>query len=407
MSDNNQPIVPGDQNTKELLAKEALIIKDLQKKLYIIKNALIEEKKKTTSLEQLSNEMKSQIKQLEEEIIHKDEEIIKLNKEIMDFQNSISLGKSKLVEEEIKEKKKTNLNIIENVINKTKILTSSDKNEIPNEVVLELENKKLKKKNEELETELNSIKNKFLEEKNDLVNINIENEKKIKELNESVKSKELAIYIKNKELNENQQRIEMLLNNNKIWDLEKGKFNNELKATQDKVNLLETELKNKEEIMQKLKNDYKKCSEQNMELYLKIKHLNSELSTSKTYMKKFKCEIQNQPENYKAEISFGPTGDGDYVMVLQIKEDELIPIKLTDVEYIKKNKQNDALDVSVLHNEYLKKFCFIHKDENVLNSIKNIYLIYNYDTIFKIVSIYFIYISIIYIYFNIYLYIII
>jgi chromosome segregation ATPase len=379
MSDNNQPIVPGDQNTKELLAKEALIIKDLQKKLYIIKNALIEEKKKTTSLEQLSNEMKSQIKQLEEEIIHKDEEIIKLNKEIMDFQNSISLGKSKLVEEEIKEKKKTNLNIIENVINKTKILTSSDKNEIPNEVVLELENKKLKKKNEELETELNSIKNKFLEEKNDLVNINIENEKKIKELNESVKSKELAIYIKNKELNENQQRIEMLLNNNKIWDLEKGKFNNELKATQDKVNLLETELKNKEEIMQKLKNDYKKCSEQNMELYLKIKHLNSELSTSKTYMKKFKCEIQNQPENYKAEISFGPTGDGDYVMVLQIKEDELIPIKLTDVEYIKKNKQNDALDVSVLHNEYLKKFCFIHKDENVLNSIKNAY-----DEYFKI-----------------------
>ena len=379
MSDKNQPVVPGDQNTKELLAKEALIIKDLQKKLYIIKNALIEEKKKTTSLEQLSSEMKSQIKQLEEEIIHKDEEIIKLNKEIMDFQNSISLGKSKLVEEEIKEKKKTNLNIIENVINKTKILTSSDKNEIPNEVVLELENKKLKKKNEELETELNSIKKKFLEEKNDLVNINIENEKKIKELNESVKSKELAIYIKNKELNENQQRIEMLLNNNKIWDLEKGKFNTELKATQDKLNLLETELKNKEEIMQKLKNDYKKCSEQNMELYLKIKHLNSELSSSKTYMKKFKCEIQNQPENYKAEISFGPTGDGDYVMVLQIKEDELIPIKLTDVEYIKKNKQNDALDVSVLHNEYLKKFCFIHKDENVLNSIKNAY-----DEYFKI-----------------------
>ena len=379
MSDKNQPVVPGDQNTKELLAKEALIIKDLQKKLYIIKNALIEEKKKTTSLEQLSSEMKSQIKQLEEEIIHKDEEIIKLNKEIMDFQNSISLGKSKLVEEEIKEKKKTNLNIIENVINKTKSLTSSDKNEIPNEVVLELENKKLKKKNEELETELNSIKKKFLEEKNDLVNINIENEKKIKELNESVKSKELAIYIKNKELNENQQRIEMLLNNNKIWDLEKGKFNTELKATQDKLNLLETELKNKEEIMQKLKNDYKKCSQQNMELYLKIKHLNSELSSSKTYMKKFKCEIQNQPENYKAEISFGPTGDGDYVMVLQIKEDELIPIKLTDVEYIKKNKQNDALDVSVLHNEYLKKFCFIHKDENVLNSIKNAY-----DEYFKI-----------------------
>ena len=131
--------------------------------------------------------------------------------------------------------------------------------------------------------------------------------------------------------------------------------------------------------MQKLKNDYKKCTEKNMELYLKIKRLNSELSNSKTLMKKFKCEIQNQPDNYKAEISFGPTGDGDYVMVLQIKEDELIPIKLTDVEYIKMNKQNKSLDVSVLHNEYLKKFSFIHKDENILYSIKNAY-----DDYFKI-----------------------
>ena len=99
MSDKNQPLVQGDKNTKELLAKEALIIKDLQKKLYILKNALIEEKKKTSSLEQLSNEMKSQIKQLEEEIINKDQEIIKLNKEIMDFQNSISLGISSLSDE--------------------------------------------------------------------------------------------------------------------------------------------------------------------------------------------------------------------------------------------------------------------------------------------------------------------
>ncbi len=373
MSDKNQPVVPGDQNTKELLAKEALIIKDLQKKLYIIKNALIEEKKKTTSLEQLSNEMKSQIKQLEEEIIHKDEEIIKLNKEIMDFQNSISLGKSKLVEEEIKEKKKTNLNIIENVINKTKILTSSDKNEIPNEVVLELENKKLKKKNEELETELNSIKKKFLEEKNDLVNINIENEKKLKELNESVKSKELAIYIKNKELNENQQRIEMLINNTKLWDLEKSKFNTELKTLQDKLSALEIELKSKDEITQKLQNDNKKCTQENLELYLKIKRLNKELTTQKTYRKKYKCEIQNQPENYKAEVSFGPTGDGDYVMLLQIKEDELISMKLTDVEYIRMNKQKDALEVSVIHNENFKKFYLIHKDEIVLNYIKDAY----------------------------------
>ena len=376
MSDSTFPTVQiNEQNAKELLAKEALIIKDLQKKLYILKNALIEEKKKTTSLEQLSSEMKSQIKQLEDEIIKKDEEIIKLNKEIMDFQNSISLGKSKLVEEENKDKKMMSnmTNIIENVFNKTKSLTLSNKNEIPNEVVLELENKKLKKKNEELDTELNNIKNKFFEEKKTLEEINTKNEKLIQNLQESINSKEIAIHIKNKELNENQQRIEMLLNNNKIWDLEKGKFNNELKSVQDKVTLLEKESKNKDELMQKLQNDNKKISDQNKELYIKIKNLKKELSNSKTYMKKFKCEIQNQPENYKAEISFGPKDDGEYVMLLQIQEDELIPIKLADVEYIRMNKRQNALDVSVLHNEKFKKFCFTHKDENVLNCIKNVY----------------------------------
>ena len=369
MSENQATVQITEENARELLAKEALIIKDYQKKLYVLKNALIDEKKKTTSLEQLSSEMKSQIKQLEEEIIHKDEEIIKLNKEIMDFQNSISLGKSKLVEED----KKTKSNIIENVIKKTKVLTLSDKNDIPNEVVLELENKKLKKKNEELESELNNIKNKFFEEKNNLEEINNKNTKKIQELNESLTSKETAIYIKNKELNENQQRIEMLINNTKLWDLEKSKFNTELKTLQDKLSALEIELKSKDEITQKLQNDNKKCTQENLELYLKIKRLNKELTTQKTYRKKYKCEIQNQPENYKAEVSFGPTGDGDYVMLLQIKEDELISMKLTDVEYIRMNKQKDALEVSVIHNENFKKFYLIHKDEIVLNYIKDAY----------------------------------
>jgi chromosome segregation ATPase len=372
MSDKNQPIIQiTDQNMKEFIAKQELKIKDLQKKLYIISNALKEEKKKTAGLEQLSTEMKSQIKQLEEEIVHKDEEIIKLNKEIMDFQNSISLGKSKLVEEEIHDKK-TKSNIIENVFKKTKDLVS-EKNDIPNEVVLELENKTLKKKNEEMEKELSNLKTKFFEEKNSLVELNIKNEKIIQDLKESLNSKEMDIYQKNKVLNENQERIQMLINNNKMWDLEKGKFSNELKALQDKITLLEKEVKNKDEIMQKLQNDNKKCAAQNSELYLKIKNLKSQLSNSKRYMKKFKCEIQNQPENYKAEIGFGPDENGEYIMQIQIKEDELIPINLSDVEYIRMNKRQDALDVSVLHNEYFKKFCFTHKDESILNSIKNAY----------------------------------
>ena len=383
MSDKNQPIVQNEQDSKskELLAKEAIIIKDLQKKLIILKNALIEEKKKTTQLEQLSTEMKSQIKQLEDEIILKDEEIIKLNKEIMDVQNSISLGKSK-VEDEIKEKDKNKVsNIIGNVINKTKSLATvgSSENNIPNEVLLEIENKQLKKKNEEIQDELNNIKTKFMEEKTTLVNININNEKIIKELNETLKTKENAINSKNKILNENQQRIEMLLNNNKIWDLEKGKFNLELKNTQDKVEELEKNLKEKDEILLKWQNDIKKYSQENLELFIKVKNLNYELANSKRVLKKFKCELINQPENIPCEISFGPTEENEYVMLLQMKIDELIQIRLIDVEYIRMNKQQNALDVSILHNENFKKFSIFHNDVQILNLLKEVY-----DDYFKI-----------------------
>ena len=63
----------------------------------------------------------------------------------------------------------------------------------------------------------------------------------------------------------------MLLNNNKIWDLEKGKFNAELKLTQEKVEQLEKDLKNKDEILLKWQNDIKKYSQENLELFIKVK----------------------------------------------------------------------------------------------------------------------------------------
>ena len=64
-----------------------------------------------------------------------------------------------------------------------------------------------------------------ISEKNSLVNLSVTNQKEIEALNKAIKNKEDIIYIKNKELNENQQRIEMFLNNDKIWESEKNKFN--------------------------------------------------------------------------------------------------------------------------------------------------------------------------------------
>ena len=251
--------------------------------------------------------------------------------------------------------------------------SSSSEKDIPKEVLLEVENKVLKKKNEEIQDELDNMKKKFSEEKKSLEDMNNNNQQIIKELNDTLRAKENAISSKNKELNDNQQRIEMLLNNNKIWDLEKGKFNAELKSTQEKVEKLENEIKNKDEVLSKWQNDIKKYSQENMELYIMVKNLNYELANSKKILKKFKVELVNQPDNIQCEISIGCTEENEYVLLIQMKEDEIIKIRLIDVEYIRMNKQQNALDVSVLHNEKFKKFIIVHKDVDYLTLIRETY----------------------------------
>ena len=164
----------------------------------------------------------------------------------------------------------------------------------------------------------------------------------------------------------------MLLNNNKIWDLEKGKYNSELKSIQEKVKQLEQEIRNKEENLLKWQNDIKIFAQENSELFIKVKNLNHELANSKRILKKFKCELINQPDNIPCEITFGPTEENEYVMLLQI-EYEIIKIRLIDVEYIRKNKLQNLLDVNILHNENFKKFSIFHQNPEFLDLLRETY----------------------------------
>ena len=109
-----------------------------------------------------------------------------------------------------------------------------------------------------------------------------------------------------------------------------------------------------------------------MELFIKVKNLNHEIASNKRTLKKFKCELINQPNNIPCEISFGPTEENEYVMLIQMKEDEMIKIRLIDVEYIRMNKQQNALDV-ILHKENFKKFSIFHKELDVLKLLSETY----------------------------------
>ena len=59
-------------------------------------------------------------------------------------------------------------------------------------------------------------------------------------------------------------------------------------------------------------------------------------------------------------------------MLLQI-EDEIIKIRLIDVEYIRKNKLQNLLDVNILHNENFKKFSIFHQNPEFLDLLRETY----------------------------------
>ena len=86
MSNNHQ----SSQNQSEQ-AK----IKDLSVKIQVLKNALIEERKKTTLLETKNENLKSQVKELESVVSEKEKKLLQLTQESLDIQNALSLQRNK------------------------------------------------------------------------------------------------------------------------------------------------------------------------------------------------------------------------------------------------------------------------------------------------------------------------
>ena len=335
---------PSQNQADEKLQREAVIIKDLQMKLQVLKNALIEERKKTTLLESSNTQMKSQLSQLEVVINEKEKEIIKLTIESLDIQNALSLERNKSMS------KSSGLsvnNIIGNIFQKDTV-----------DPIREIEIKKLEKINGELKAENELIKKEFNDFKSNSFKTNEEKSKIIQELQEKLSKNENIISEKNKTLAEYSIRLENMAESLKEFDKEKTKFTSEfqtMKKLKDDLEkqkqCLEKEMKLKDLTLKEWQEKVKKFEEENLLLANKATTYKYALAESNAVIQKFKCEKVGNP-NVKCELTFGPTEDNEYVILYQEEKSKEERIKIEDVEYIKslnqrtRNKFNEVYDIA-------------------------------------------------------------
>ena len=90
-----------EQKNQDILKKDA-IIKDIQSKLVLLRNALIEERKKANDLDEKNKQFTNQVNKLEKIIISKETEITNLTRDMLDLQEAISFEKSKNVDGSVK-----------------------------------------------------------------------------------------------------------------------------------------------------------------------------------------------------------------------------------------------------------------------------------------------------------------
>ena len=379
LNPNGQEITE-EEKLKQKLEKEALIIKDQQMKLQILKTALIDERKKSSEKDITINGMKDYISQLDQRVLDKDNEIIKLNKEIMEITNSISLDKDKKEESG----NKTTLDVMSNIVG---ALSKNEEDTAPS-VLLEMENKKLKHHIEDLKEE----NDKFAEERRGL-------QEKIRCLEENVRKKEEENREENNSKTETINSLEHQLQEYKISVNTLEKIIDSLKTDKlslmDEVNKLQNKMKTSEEFYEKLKkenevkdklfskwqDDIKRLTQQNMELMFQVNKMKFLDKGKNDEIKKqiFKCEMIAKPNNIKCDVSLGPLENNEYAMLLEQDKSNIVQILLMDIESVRLDKENKRLNFRVMKNQTLNDFSLVNEDLDVLYAIQN-----TYDEYYKI-----------------------
>ena len=357
---------------QELLKKDG-IIKDIQSKLVLLRNALIEERKKASSFDEKNKELNNQINDLERVVKLKEEEIANLTRDMVDLQESISLEKNKNEDASVKNVFKS----VSHIFQKEGNNVTEDENKKLQTTINDLKdvNEKIKKENEELKKKLEELKNSSSNKINDLTTKNKKMEENILNIN-----KKIDDYMKNIE--------NMILSDvefkNEKKNLEKTNIDleKENKIYKEEIEKKKIENNRQKERINTLKEKIKKTNEENIGLIVKMKRTSDAIGEFSTRIQQFKCEKKGKI-NSKCEIFFGPTEDHQYIMLVKNDNKSNEKILLENIEYLKLNSKEKIIEVSLMKNGSCQRYQLTSNQSDILEKIVETYQDY-YNSVMRV-----------------------
>ena len=337
---------------QELLKKDA-IIKDIQQKLLLLRNALIEERKKSTRLDEKNKELTNKISYLEKLIISKETEITNLTRDTLDLQEAISLEKSKSEDQK---------NVFSQIFQKE------------GNAITDLENKKLQTTINDLQIENDKITKENEEIKKYIEQLTISSDNKINELNIQNKNLEINVEKKNNQIDEVKKRFEVVqINDNENTNEKnnlKNKFaelENENKVLRDDIEKYKLENNEQNETLNLLEKKALKIIEENLNLMLKMNQVSDNVAEDRIVKQKFICEKKGKN---KCEITFGPNEDNKYIMLITDyynRTNENIYIE--NIDSVKIYEKDKLIEIC-LDKNYGNKKIYFNSDIEILKKIE-------------------------------------
>lgn len=328
--------------TDGLSNREELKIKDLLVKIQILRNGVIEERNKNSEMEKEMSKIKAQLAEHEKIINEKENLIITLSKEKYELQSKIDIEKQKT---EAVSMSNQFSNLVTGIFGRKEAVTSLNEQEL----------KKLQNEKSDLQLENEILKKKVEDQSLDFERCKIEYQKLINLQVEKMKKLENTILEKNKLIEQNDKKFEIMCDNLKKSDIKKTKYESDIsemkkenKELEERIVELLLKLEDNEKIIAGNRESLHRHEIESAELARKLAELKNAIIESNMVIQNFKCEKIGKLYNTAIEITFGRTDDNEYVMIVK-EDDEEEYVNVEDIEYMKTSEKFiDLIDICYL-----------------------------------------------------------
>ena len=349
----------GDEN--KFQKRESLLIKDLQMKISVLSNGVLDERTKKSELENEIARLKGVIAEQEMMLLEKENVNTKIHNEKSKIQSELEHQKSRSSYGSFSGSNARSIFSLFQRRNSNPDSHCSNNNTLHESCAETEDTCKVEKEVETLKAENINLKKRIkdLTEDYDLAKQNYQF--LINNHVEKLKSLEISNNEKNKVIDENNKRLEVMLESYKKYDILQSKYesaNSELITLQAKYTEMENnyqiKIKKQEKELNHNKKSLLKHETESSNLAKKLAELKNAVIEQNIVIQSFKGERKGTLFNHTLEViilflliiifkvTFGRTDDNDYIMILKENNSEEY-VNVEDIEFLKQNDKNIEL----------------------------------------------------------------